>query len=156
VVRQALTLVPGAVNLFTLRIEADLEAPLSREINAAPTQFTLTDTNHHDRQGWHELVLKPAPGVLIFDSTAYGNAVTDELKAYPEDRAPLAERSAVWSAARDLPAGAKPLLNRDGQPTPQPRQPFKRVAWVACLVGAALLGLLWQRRRRREPPAQPD
>jgi len=147
---QTLTLVPGAVNLFTLRCEADLVAPLRADIGAAPVQFTLTDANHTDRQGWHEIVLQPVPGVTLFDSSAFGDSVSDELRAYPEDRAPLAEPSAGWSAARSLPAGAKPLCNRDGQLTPQPPLPWlKRFAFWVFLLGVALLGGSWHLLRRR-------
>lgn len=160
--RQMLTLVPGAVNLFTLRCEADLVAPLRTNIGAAPVQFTLTDTNHSDRQGWHEIVLQPVPGVALFDSSTFGDSLSDELRSYPEDRSPLAERSASWSAARSLPAQAKPLLNRTGAPTPQPPLSFrKRYAFWLFLLSLTIIGgsgALWLRRRLvswRRSSAQP-
>jgi hypothetical protein len=150
VARQTLMLLPGAVNLFTLRVEADLTAPLGSAISATPTRFELNDANQADRQGWQEMVLQPVPGVLLFDSTAFGNTLSNELRAYPEDRAPLAERSASWSAALTLPARAKPLCNRAGQPVPQPPLPWlKRFAFLVFLLGVALLGGVWQVLRRR-------
>ena len=158
VINQSLTLPPGAANLSTLRIECELEGPLAAPLNATNTKFTLTDTNHAERQGWHEIVLLPVAGVTIFDSTAFGNSVTDELKAYPEDRlmAPLNERAAQWSATTgDLPAGVKPLLARDLKPVLQTHNRFaglftarKLAPGLALIVALIALALARIRPRR--------
>lgn len=118
VAHRTLSLPPGTANLPTMRIECDFEGrPTSGAALVRKLQFT--DNNHRDRQGWHEIVVIPATGAAVFDSTAFGNGITDELKAYPEDMllAPLNERSAAWSVAPGAaPAGAKPLLTRAGRP----------------------------------------
>jgi hypothetical protein len=154
VVSQSLTLPPGAANLPTLRVECELEAPF----DVSDTRLTLSDTNHAERQGWHEIVLRPGAGVTIFDSTAFGDGVTDELKAYPEDRlmAPLDERVAQWSATTgDLPAGAKPLLTRDRKPVMQTHNRFaglftaRRLAPVLALIVALIAFALVCFRPRR-------
>ena len=156
-IKQSLSMLPGAANMPTLRIECELEAPLTASLNADSTKFALNDTNHADRQGWHEIVLLPAAGITIFDSTAFANGVTDELKAYPEDRliAPLAERKAEWSAtAGALPAGAKPLLTRELKPAAQLRARFadwltpRQLILVAALL-AAFFAFAFARRRRQ-------
>ncbi len=151
VVKQALALLPGAVKLLTMRIECEFAAPFT--LGNTPVSFALADTNHADRQGWHEIVLAPVPGVTVFDSTAFGNGVTNELQAYPEDHAPLAERAAEWSATSGAPpATAKPLRARDGQPLAQSRQRAR--PWLKPLTaGLALAALLfagarWRRRLR--------
>lgn len=158
VVNQSLTLPPGAANLSTLRIECELEAPLVAPLNATSTKFTLTDTNYAERQGWHEIVLLRVAGVTIFDSTAFGNGVTDELKAYPEDRlmAPLNERAAQWTATTgDLPAGAKPLLTRELKPVAQARDrltgltTMRRLAPGLALIAALIVIALAGIRTRR-------
>jgi ABC-type nickel/cobalt efflux system permease component RcnA len=73
--------------------------------------------NHLDRIGWNEIVVGRAAGVSIFDSTAYGSAATDELKAYPQETLslPLAERTAEFLfTSTAVPMGARLLQNRDG------------------------------------------
>ncbi len=105
-------------NLPTLTIKWDLVA-----------DYTATDTvnkikyenkNYVERIGWDEVVVNRTGGVNVFDSTAYGSGITDELKSYPQDsiNAPLAERSAEFSiTSGTVPAQAKPLQNRDGHKT---------------------------------------
>ena len=118
VTHRILSLPPGAANLPTMRIECDFEGRLPSG-SALVRKLQFTDNNHRDRQGWHEIVVVPTTGAAVFDSTAFGNGITDELKAYPEDMllAPLSERSAAWSVAPGAaPAGAKPLLTRAGKP----------------------------------------
>ena len=85
----------------------------------------------------------------MFDSTAFGNSVTDELKAYPVgvetgEVATLDERSAEWSVTRGaIPASAKPLTLRDGNPFAADRDRFAELIAVEKLTPAViLLGLL--------------
>ncbi|MFN7944295.1 MAG: sulfite exporter TauE/SafE family protein [Blastocatellia bacterium] len=118
VAHRILSLPPGAASLPTMRIECDFEGRLPSG-SALIRKLQFADNNHRDRQGWREIVIVPATGAAVFDSTAFGNGITDELKAYPEDMllAPLNERSAEWSVAPGAaPAGAKPLLTRAGKP----------------------------------------
>jgi nickel/cobalt transporter (NicO) family protein len=138
---QTLALLPGAVKLLTMRIECELEAPFV--LGEGQATFTLTDTNHADRQGWHEIVLQPVAGVTVFDSTAFGDGLTDELKTYPENdrQAPPDERSVTWSATNGaLRANAKPLLTRAGQPVAQNGSRY--TAWLKPLAYAVVLGIL--------------
>lgn len=108
----------GAGNLPTLRIEWNFAGNLSNltEIN----QVRFENKNYAERIGWNEIVVNRTNGINIFDSNAFGNGITDELKAYPQESlsAPLGERTAQFSfSVNAIPANAKPLQNRDGQPT---------------------------------------
>src|SRR5215470_567331 len=70
---------PGAAGLFTLRIVCELTGEFAAA-SAAP-RFRFENTNMADRAGWREIVVAPASGANVFDSTAYGSGVTDELRA---------------------------------------------------------------------------
>ena len=97
----------GTGGLTTLRVECDLAGALPE--GGSIRRLRFQNNNHADRIGWREILVTPTPGMLVFDSTAFGNGVTDELNAYPEDRlaAPLDERTAEFSLTRGaLPAGA--------------------------------------------------
>jgi nickel/cobalt transporter (NicO) family protein len=135
---------PGAAGLFTLRVVYELGGEFAGAGLARRLRFE--DANMTDRAGWREIVVAPAPGMKVFDSTAYGGGVTDELRAYPEDllMAPLNERSAEWSVtAGPLPAGAKPLILRDGKPVATARDSFAELIAAPSLTpGVILIGLL--------------
>lgn len=134
----------GAGGLTTLRIECDLAGALASQGPIGRVRFE--NNNHSDRLGWREIVISPASGVSVFDSTAFGNGLTEELNAYPEDRlaAPLEERSAEFSFTRGgLPQGARPLSTRDGRPAAAARDRLAELIAVPELTtGVALLGLL--------------
>jgi ABC-type nickel/cobalt efflux system permease component RcnA len=105
----------GAGSLPTLKIRWNLIADFAA--GGAISRFKFENKNYVERLGWNEIVVNRANGVSIFDSTAFGSGVTDELKAYPQETldAPLRERSAEFSfTAKALPDGAKLLQNRDG------------------------------------------
>ena len=91
-------------------------------------------------------MIESANGVAVFDSTAFGSALTDELKAYPRDMltAPLDERAAELSWTRGgVPSGAIALRTRDGRPAEQSRDRFAELISVKELTPlVALLGLL--------------
>ena len=149
VLNRQLTLQLGAVRLNTLRIVCELEA--SHSFDTA--QFNFSDGNHADRQGWHELVVTPDDGVKIFDSTAFADGVTDELKNYHEDQpiAPLDERTAQWSATTGtLSAQARPLLTRAHQPVARTTHGLTNKtlrAWWFSTISLALLCSLFLARR---------
>ncbi len=112
----------GAGNLPTLKIKWNLIADFS--VNAdGINQIKFENKNYAERLGWNEIVIARESGVEVFDATAYGSGVTDELKAYPQETAdaPLRERAAEFSfttgSQSALPADAKLLQNRDGQAT---------------------------------------
>ena len=114
-ISESVRLVPGAGGLNTLRIEWDLIGDFAKGqvINIA----ALRNENYPERLGWNEIVVNRTAGIEVFDSTAFGSGITDEIKAYPEETlsSPLRERAAKFSfASGPLSANAKPLQNRDG------------------------------------------
>ncbi len=141
---KSIELLPGAAGLATMRIVMDLGGAISAA--GATPRFRFENANLAERQGWREIVVAPAAGVAVFDSTAYGNGVTDELRAYPEDRlnTPLDERRAEWTVVRGAaPATSQPLTMRDGRPVVATRDRFAELIAVPALTpGVMLLGLL--------------
>src|SRR5215510_7377633 len=100
-VASSIMLPVGAGGLPTLRLECDFLATLPAA-SGAIRRVRFEDRNYRDRIGWREIIVAPATGWAIFDSSAFGNGLTDELNAYPEDSlaAPLDERSAEFSLTR--------------------------------------------------------
>ncbi|HXG65060.1 MAG TPA: hypothetical protein VNO70_08120 [Blastocatellia bacterium] len=146
VVSKNISLPPGMGGLPTLRIECDFRsAALTGEASAA-RRVRFEDNNFRDRAGWRETVAAGSQGVTVYDSTAFGNAVTDELQAYPEDllAAPLDERAAEFSFTRGaIPAGAAALKSRDGKPVAQSRDRLAElIAVPEVTLPIALFGLL--------------
>ncbi|HSB12753.1 MAG TPA: sulfite exporter TauE/SafE family protein [Blastocatellia bacterium] len=138
---------PGAGGLPTLRIECDLEGSFSAEGGGAGHRLRFEDTNFSDRIGWRELVVRPMSGTSVFESSAFCNEVTDELKSYPDDilAAPLNERVAELSfISGETPPSARPLLSRDGRPaSTQSRDRLAELIAVRELTpDVALFGLL--------------
>jgi ABC-type nickel/cobalt efflux system permease component RcnA len=135
---------PGAAGLFTLRIVYELTGEFASA--GAARRLRFENANMAGRAGWREIVLAPAAGAQVFDSTAYGGGVTDELRAYPEDllMAPLDERVAQWSVtAGALPSDAKSLTLRDGKPVAPARDRFAELIAAPNLTpGVILIGLL--------------
>jgi ABC-type nickel/cobalt efflux system permease component RcnA len=98
------------------------------------------------RIGWHEIAVAGEGGVKIYDSSAFANTLTNELREYPGDllAAPLAERTAELSfTSGELPAGARPLLTRNGRRVETTRDRLAELIAVKDLtLGVALAGLL--------------
>ena len=139
----------GAGGLQTLRIECDLigKAPATSDASSSTSHLLqFEDTNYVGRTGWREIVVIPAAGATVFNSTAYGSSLTDELKAYPEDKlsAPLDERTAKLSWTRGaVPAGATALLKRDGRHAAGSRDMLAELISTEDLtLGVALLSLV--------------
>ncbi|HEY0375969.1 MAG TPA: hypothetical protein VGC87_03340 [Pyrinomonadaceae bacterium] len=136
----------GAGGLKTLRVECEFLGQIPSSEQARARRLRFEDTNYSNRIGWREIVVVPAGGVAVFDSTAYGTALTDELKAYPEDRlaAPPDERAAEFSFAQGAaPAGAAALRSRDGVALTAARDSFAELISAQNLtLWGALLGLL--------------
>jgi nickel/cobalt transporter (NicO) family protein len=145
---QKITTQQGTGGLQTLRVECEFAGTIAAgTADVGPTRrFRFEDTNYRNRTGWREIVVVPADGVAVFDSTAFGNGVTDELKAYPQDMlsAPIDERVAELSFTRGgLPAGATALRTRDGRPVSASQDRFAALIAVPDVTPAvALLGLL--------------
>jgi ABC-type nickel/cobalt efflux system permease component RcnA len=107
--------VEGAGNLQTLRIEWNLKSDIS---NAENNRVSFANNNFTERLGWNEIVINRTDSVNIFDSTAFGNSLTNQLKTYPENQlnSPLNERKAEFSFTTNaLNSNEKPLQNRDGE-----------------------------------------
>lgn len=98
IVGQRIAAVPRDGGLLTLRIECDFAGEVAAGAGGS-RRLRFEDANHPDRIGWHEIVVAPTAGTSVFNSNAYSDSFTDELKAYPEDLmiAPLDERNAELS-----------------------------------------------------------
>ncbi|HEX8423969.1 MAG TPA: hypothetical protein VF634_11185, partial [Pyrinomonadaceae bacterium] len=152
VVARRISLPTGAGGLRTLRIECDFTgdfagvAPAASDTANQTRRLQFENTNYRERAGWRETFVVPAAGVSVFDSTAFGSALTDELKVYPEDllAAPLDERAAQLSfTSGAIPANATALRTRDGRPLAASRDRFAELISVQELTPAiALFGLL--------------
>lgn len=138
---------PGAADLPTLRIEWNLNAVLPGADSDQMRRVRFINNNFAERLGWNEIVVNRTANVNVFDSTAFGNSITDELKTYPENllNAPLAERAAEFSISQSaILNAAKPLRNRDGQ-TSAPIAKDRFAALIAApeiTLQVALAGLL--------------
>ncbi|MBW3659034.1 MAG: High-affinity nickel-transporter [Actinobacteria bacterium] len=104
--RASLTFPEGQAGLPTLRLTCDLTAPASI---ATGTEVGFEDTNQPGRIGWREVV---ADGPLLASADVPAESVSDELRAYPEDRAPLDVTTATLTVGdaetRDPLAGFAP------------------------------------------------
>jgi nickel/cobalt exporter len=137
----------GAGGLQTMRIASDFEAAIPLATPATVRRLRFDDQNYPDRIGWRELVVSPLAGNSVFDSSAYGTSVTDELKAYPGDMlaTPLDERAADLSFTRGaIPVASRALLARDGRSVVAPTRDrlAELIAVPELTVGVALFGLL--------------
>jgi nickel/cobalt exporter len=144
--KKKILLQEGTGGLSTIRIECDFAGRLPNR-GADPIQrFHFEDFNHSERIGWHEIVVSPSTGTTVFDTTAFGSAVTDELKSYPDDMlaSPLNERRTDFSSTSgSLPPGASALRTRTGHQFSSSPDHFARLISVPVLTPlVALLGLL--------------
>ncbi len=146
-------LLSGDGGLPILRVECDFTGNLPENGTGAARRLRFEDANRNDRSGWRELVVTPEAGVAVFDSAAFGNGITDELKAYPKDMLtlPLNERIAEMSFIQgEIPPGAAPLRTRDGRPVEVKQRDrlaeliaVPELTWQTALLGlliAAMLG----------------
>lgn len=138
VVRQQVRWQQGEGGLPNLRLECDLLTALPALPVGAAHRLHFEDTNRRDRSGWREIVVLPQPGVAIFDSTAFGSGVTDELKVFPKDllAGVLSEQAAELSFTHGTaPAGARMLQTRAGQKVKaQARLPFTALLTMPNLM----------------------
>ncbi|HWT01715.1 MAG TPA: hypothetical protein VN256_15820 [Pyrinomonadaceae bacterium] len=145
-VSKRVTTPEGAGGLRTLRLECEFEGAFAPAASGVARRLRFEDTNYGTRVGWREIVVAPAQGSAVFDSTAFGTGLTDELKAYPGDMlaAPPDERTAEFSFAQGAaPAGAAALRSRDGAAITGTRDHLAELIAVPNLtLWGALLGLL--------------
>ena len=104
----------GTEGMPTLRVECDL---LASTLTEGIHRLRFEDKNRRERSGWSEIVVIPKSGISIFDSFAFGDGISNELKTFPPD--PLAsllnEQSAEFSFVRGAaPVGSSVLKTRDG------------------------------------------
>ncbi|MEW6128617.1 MAG: sulfite exporter TauE/SafE family protein [Acidobacteriota bacterium] len=134
----------GNGGLPTLRIECEFSSNIKTTNDTQ--RLVYRDSNHTERSGWHEIVIAPDAGLAVFDSTAFANGITDELRAYPEDRlaAPLDERSAELAfTTTAVPANAQILMTREGRAIKPNRDHLVELITVKELtLPVALFGLL--------------
>ena len=106
----------GDGGLPNLRVECDLTGALPVGNANAAQRLRFEDTNHRDRIGWHEIVVAPVAGISVFNTSAFADGVTNELRSYPQDltAAPLDERVAELQFVEGAaPAGARAIRERD-------------------------------------------
>lgn len=137
---------PGAGGLSTLRLQLNLLASLKNMGSGFSHELQFRDSNGEDRIGWHEIVVRQEARISVYNSSAFANSVSDELRRYPPDMlaAPLDERTATlrWTVG-PAPAGATVLRTRNGRPTVTSRDRLAELITVEHLTpGIALLGLL--------------
>jgi len=144
--RESLTLLPGAAGAQTTRIECDFVGALPPgRIDQQTVKFE--DRNYGERIGWREIVVSPIAGISVFNSSAFGSGVTNELRSYPGEMlaAPLNERTAEFSFVRGpMPPAGRPLFTRAGSPVvPAPRDRLAELVQLPELtLGLGLLGML--------------
>lgn len=115
IVKQTPEIKVGEGGLPTVNFRWEIIARLPE--GQAGGRVGFVNGNDADRVGWNEIVVGAAPGINVFDSSAYGSSITDELRTFPAQTAqsPLAERRAEFSFTDGaVPAGSKPLQGRDG------------------------------------------
>jgi nickel/cobalt exporter len=102
---------------FSLRVDVDFAAVLPAAPRDAPRKLEFANRNYAGRLGWHEIVVTPAPGLLVFDTNAYSTSLTggltEALQSLPVT-GPLDEREAYLSFGYNAPAGAAQLKDRAG------------------------------------------
>lgn len=110
----------GAGNLKTIRVEWNFSGNLRAEELTDTHKLNFQNKNHAERLGWNEIVIGRVSGINVFDSSAFGSGISNELNAYPPEslNAPLNERAADFSFTSGIvPANATALQNRDGHKT---------------------------------------
>lgn len=139
-------LLPGAAGLRTIRIECEYRTDLALGAQSTSRTFRFSNSAFADRIGWREVVVRPAAGITVFDTDAFGSSASDELRAYPEDKlaSPLDERTASFSVtAGPHPAGSSALRTRDGAPVVTTRDRLAELIAVPEVTPwVMLIGLL--------------
>ena len=136
----------GSGNLPILKIKWDLTGNLPDSNTNAVHKVKFENKNYLERIGWNEIVIGRVTGINVFNSTAFGSGISDELSKYPGESltAPLAERGAEFSfTSNSLPQNAVALQNRDGQTTaPIEKDKFAELIKGEISPSIILLGLL--------------
>jgi len=128
----------GQGGLDTLRLSLLLEAPTSG------SQWTVNyrDENYSDRIGWKEIVVQPANGIALLESSAPSEDISNELRAYPEGllSSPLDQREASFSFIPGSGMAAPPVQTMAAEPEPtRPGNSFTSLITVNNLSLPVLL-----------------
>jgi nickel/cobalt transporter (NicO) family protein len=120
---------------FSLRIDVDFAGILPVAATDSTRTFEFANQNYAGRMGWHEIVVKPASGVQIFDTDAYSTSLTgglsEALQSVPA-AGPLDERTVRLSFGNSAPLDAKLLSGRPGSgATTVPSTPPASSEWIA-------------------------
>ncbi len=146
----------GTEGMPTLRVECDL---LASTLTEGIHRLRFEDKNRRERSGWSEIVVIPKSGISIFDSFAFGDGISNELKTFPPD--PLAsllnEQSAEFSFVRGAaPVGSSVLKTRDGHEfIAQSSNPFAKLItapnyiFEIGLLGLMMAAVFYSYRRRQ-------
>ena len=115
-VTRSTTSLPSEQGGFSLRIDADFEAPLPLD-RAATHTLTFANRTYNGRFGWNEIAVTAAPPWKAFDTNAFDTSLTggltEALQNLPAS-GPLQERSVrLRFSDAALPAGAVALGPRD-------------------------------------------
>jgi hypothetical protein len=145
----------GEGGALSLRLVADLVAPLAEPRPGEVHEATYRDTNYTDYLGWREVAVSAADGVTLVDSSVPVQGRTKELTVYPADlgmSVPSSVAQFKFSVAADAASGP-------GSPSPSerdlaPAEPSFRL-WptgaLAILV-VVLLGVGMVALERSSPP----
>jgi ABC-type nickel/cobalt efflux system permease component RcnA len=111
------TSLPTEQGGFSLRVDVDLDAVLPAAPANARRRIGFTNRNYPGRMGWHEIVVKPASGLMVFDTNAYSTSLTgglsEALQSLPAN-GPLDERAVHLSMGSSAPPAAVLLTDRGG------------------------------------------
>src|SRR4029079_5260592 len=93
---QRLSFPPGQGGLLLMRAEYDLSAAQPAHAAGSVVAASLTEKAFEGVPGWHEMIVRPATGVTLVESSVPQTDVTNELTAYPPQMltAPLSVREA--------------------------------------------------------------
>lgn len=133
----------GQGGLRTLRLTALYSAEVGRSSPGQIRTATFVDGNEPDRIGWREIVVTAVGDAEVVDSDVPGQGISDELRAYPEDRisAPLDQRRARASYLEGSVRADPPAL--DGSDTSVSRADgFAALVTRTDLTPVAFIGLL--------------
>jgi nickel/cobalt transporter (NicO) family protein len=102
---------------FSLRVDVDFAGALPAAATDSTRMLEFNNQNYAGRMGWHEIVVKPAPGVQAFNTNAYSTSLTggltEALQSLPA-AGPLDERTVRLSFGDIAPLDAKLLSGRPG------------------------------------------
>jgi ABC-type nickel/cobalt efflux system permease component RcnA len=111
------TSLPTEQGGFSLRIDIDLGAALPAAAPDVTRNLEFSNRNYSGRMGWHEIVVRPAPGLEIYDTNAYSTSLTgglaEALQSLPA-AGPLDERAIHLRFGATAPPGAVLLTDRRG------------------------------------------